>query len=189
MFGSLCGRFAIAATLLGVVFLGDAGSHQAAAGTPAPAPCSVEHLSFSVGLLPNHSASMRGLVILVRNGRSRQACVLAGYPHVVLERSGVAVVAAHEPTFIGGFFDKGTPPPPVVLRPRQSAQAYLSANPPVRASSGCAHGHYRSIAVSLPGSRTWRRLSATRWHEIAMFPGCMDAAVTPFLKEPVVGTS
>jgi hypothetical protein len=122
------------------------------------------------------------MLIAFRN-KGPTACVLIGYPHVVAKRAGASVAALpKENTYLGGWMEQGSQPPPVDLQPHQVASVVVMANDnSAGVSSRCYHQRFKDVVVSVPGSTVSKRLSAALPNQATTLPSCSAVAVTPFV--------
>jgi hypothetical protein len=171
------------ATLLSSLFLGGISTVcTSGAATPAgPALCSLKNLSVYVAS-GSAAGGSEGMLIAFRN-KGRRACLLQGHPRIVAKRPGVSTVAVpKENTYLGGWVEQGTQPPPVELAPHELASAIVASGDEPFKDSSCVHHRYRSVVVSLPGSTVSQQLTAALPREATTLPSCSAVQVTPFLR-------
>jgi hypothetical protein len=154
-----------------------AASPQANA-TSAP-QCSLRNLSVTV--VGGSAASNQEAMLLRFRNQGRGVCTLGGYPKVVALRPGAFSTAADRLNIYNGGWT-GSQPPVVVLQRHQSASAVVGggANPREGVSTACYHQRYKSVQVSIPGSRGFVKLAALLPKEGMYLPSCAGVAVTPF---------
>lgn len=146
----------------------------------ASAPrCSL--LNLSVTVVGGSAASNQEAMLLRFRNKGRTACSLNGYPEIIVVRPGTASTAADRLNIYNGGWT-GPQPPLVELQTGQSASAVVGGGAIARegVSTACYHQRYKSVRVSIPGSRGVVTLSALLPKEGMYLPSCAGVAVTPF---------
>jgi hypothetical protein len=174
--------FALVTLVLSVAGLTPTSEVSAAspqANTESVPQCSLRHLSVTV--VGGSAASNQEAMLLRFRNEGPGACTLDGYPQVVAVRPGRSSTASERLNIYNGGWT-GSQPPVVMLQSHQSASAVVGggAIPRQGVSTACYHQRYKSVQVSIPGSRGVVNLKALLPKEGMYLPSCAGVAVTPF---------
>jgi Protein of unknown function (DUF4232) len=165
--------------------IGGTAAASARSNESSAPECSLSDLS--VTAVGGSAASNQEAILLKFQTKGRASCILHGYPKVVALRPGASSTAKERLSIYNGGWT-GSEPPVVVLQPGKSASAVVGGASSTRMgqSNACYRPSYRTVRISIPGSRGSVTISARLPKEGALcLPSCQGVTVTPFA--PSVG--